>query len=208
MTNILIVDDHPIVTEGLRKLFYETDKKYNCAVAGTVEECINALKAFIPDIILLDINLPDGSGIDLCKTLKQQYSSIKILAISSFSQRSLISRMMENGAMGYILKNSSEEEILQAVEEILSGKQHLGYEVNEILKQNEKSTGVPVLSRRETEVLQYIAEGYTNQEIADKMFISSLTVDSHRKNMLLKLNARNTASLIKIAIHLGYIDAN
>jgi DNA-binding NarL/FixJ family response regulator len=138
--------------------------------------------------------------------MKQQYPDIKILAISSFSQRSYILRMMENGAMGYVLKNSSEEEIIAAINNIIAGKIHLDYEVNEILKQSEKADGGPILSRRETEVLKHIADGYTNQEIGDKMFISPLTVDSHRKNLLMKMNARNTAALIKIAITKGFIE--
>ncbi|NJO68166.1 MAG: response regulator transcription factor, partial [Bacteroidetes bacterium] len=100
-----------------------------------------------------------------------------------------------------------EEEITAAINDILKGNTHLGFEVSEILRHSDKTEGATILSRRESEVLKYIADGFTNQEIGEKMFISPLTVDSHRKNLLMKLNARNTAALIKIAISKGYIDA-
>jgi DNA-binding NarL/FixJ family response regulator len=206
MIDVLIVEDHPVVVEGMKKLLLDSNLAKLCVTASTGAEALTYLKNFTPDIVLLDINLPDINGIDLCKTMKQQYPDIKILAISSFSQRSYILRMMENGAMGYVLKNSSEEEIIAAINNIIAGKIHLDYEVNEILKQSEKADGGPILSRRETEVLKHIADGYTNQEIGDKMFISPLTVDSHRKNLLMKMNARNTAALIKIAITKGFIE--
>lgn len=207
MIDVLIVEDHPVVVEGMKKLLLESGLAKLCVTASNGKEALTYLNSFTPDIVLLDINLPDINGIDLCKTMKGLVPDIKILAISSFSQRSYIMRMMENGAMGYLLKNSSEEEIIAAINDIIEGKPHLHDEVHEILRKAEKSDGVPILSRRETEVLKYIADGFTNQEIGDKMFISPLTVDSHRKNLLMKLNARNTAALIKIAISKGLIDA-
>jgi DNA-binding NarL/FixJ family response regulator len=205
MINVLIVDDHPLVAEGLRRLFDNAGSEYSCLVTYTAKDCLLALDVFIPQIVLLDINLPDGDGIDLCKTILDRYKSAKILALSSYKERSFITRMLANGAMGYVLKNSSEEEILAAVNDITSGKVHLGFEVEEIMNEKSKPGNIPLLTRRETEVLKLISEGFTNLEIAEKMFISPLTVDSHRKNMLLKLNARNTAMLIKIAINGGLI---
>lgn len=205
MINVLIVDDHPVVVEGLRKLFCESGTKYSCALAYSVQECEKALKVFTPDIVLLDINLPDGSGIDLCKNILSKVPHCRVLGLSSFNDRSYITRMLENGAMGYILKNSSEEEIMLAIADMLAGRKHLGFEVAEIINNNGAAHHPPLLTRRETEVLKLIADGLTNQEIADNMFISPLTVDSHRKNLLMKLEARNTAALIKIAINKGLI---
>lgn len=207
MIDVLIVEDHPVVVEGMKKLLIDSGLAKLCVTASTGKEALTYLKNFNPDIVLLDINLPDINGIDLCKTMKCQYKDLKILAISSFSQRSYIMRMIENGAMGYVLKNASEEEIIEAINDIMAGKVHLEGEVNEILKQNDKPDGAPILSRRENEVLKFIADGFTNQEIGDKMFISPLTVDSHRKNLLMKLNARNTAALIKIAFSKGLIES-
>lgn len=204
--DVLIVEDHPVVVEGLKKLLLESGLAQTCLTASTGKECQSYLKNFSPDIILLDINLPDTSGIDLCKTIKSEFPKMNILAISSFSQRSYIIRMLDNGAGGYVLKNSSEDEIIHAIKDVSKGIPHLSFEVNEILKPSKTSENAPMLSRRETEVLQLIADGFTNQEIADKIFISPLTVDSHRKNLLMKLNARNTAALIKIAINKGLIE--
>ena len=204
MINVLIVDDHPLVVDGLRRLFYKAGNEYSCFVAFSANDCIRALEVITPDIVLLDIKLPDGSGIDLCKTILIKHRNSKILVLSSFNDRSFIKHMLENGAMGYILKNSSEEEIMEAVTDVLAGKKHLGFEIAEIIRHtgNAKSS---LITRRETEVLKLIADGYTNQEIADKIFLSPLTVYSHRKNLLLKLDAKNTASLIKIAINKGLI---
>lgn len=205
MIDVLIVEDHPVVIEGLKKLLLDTGLAKLCVTASTGKECTTYLKNFSPDIVLLDINLPDINGIDLCKTLKTDYPDIKILAISSFGQRSYILRMMENGALGYVLKNSSEDEIIAAIRDVVAGQKHIGFEVNEILNPSKKTEDSPLLTRREAEVLKMIADGFTNQEIADKIFVSPLTVDSHRKNLIMKLNARNTAELIKIAFCKGLI---
>ena len=207
MIDVLIVEDHPVVIEGLKKLLLDSGLAKLCVTASTGKECTTYLKNYTPDIILLDINLPDVNGIDLCKTIKTDYPNLKILAISSFGQRSYILRMMENGALGYVLKNSSEEEIIGAIKDVVAGQKHIGFEVSEILNQSKKNVDSPLLTRRETEVLQMIANGFTNQEIADKLFVSPLTVDSHRKNLLMKLSAKNTAELIKIAFCKGLITA-
>lgn len=110
--------------------------------------------------------------------------------------------MIENGALGYVLKNASETEIIEAITTVLSGKKYFCDETQELL--DDKNNEI-IITRREKEVLNLIAEGFTNSEIADKLFISPLTVDSHRKNLIIKLNAKNTASLIKIASQKGYI---
>lgn len=203
MSNILIVEDHPVVVEGLQKLLRDKGITSDCIVANTVEECLLTLKAFSPDLILLDYNLPDGNGLDLCKTIVNMKPLMKILAISSYKEQSLVKQMMENGAMGYILKNASEDEIIEAVTTVLLGKKYMCEETQNIL--DGKNSSSSILTRRELEVLKYISDGFTNPEIAEKLFISPLTVDSHRKNLILKLDAKNTASLIKIAFQNGYL---
>jgi len=203
MSNILIVEDHPVVVEGLQKLLCGKGITQECLVAYNVKECLHILKSFTPDLILLDYNLPDGNGIDLCKTILSKIPSIKILAISSYKEQSLVKRMIDNGAMGYVLKNASEDEIIEAVDTVLSGKSYMCEETQNIL--DGKNNNTSILTRREIEVLKYISDGYTNPEIAEKLFISPLTVDSHRKNLILKLDAKNTASLIKLAFQNGYL---
>jgi len=203
MIKILIVDDHPVVAEGLRKLIQDSKIAEVIGVAGSGKACMDFLKWEKPDIIFLDINLPDASGLDLCKTIKEKNPAQKILALTTFNERSVVLKMMENGADGYILKNSESDEILEAIKEINAGNKFLAVEVEAILKK--KTDGGMILTRREKEVLNLIADGLTNQEIAEKLFISPLTVDSHRKNLITKLSARNTASLIKLAVEKGLI---
>ena len=201
MQKILIVDDHPIVVEGLKMVLTE----YECQIASTGNECLEILRSFNPDVILLDINLPDVSGINLCKTILDRNKRIKILAISSYNQRSWVTKMMENGAKGYVLKNATDEEIKVAIQDVMEGKEHFSPEIAEMInkKQNQEET---FLTRREIEILRLIADGDTNVVIADKLCVSPLTVDSHRKNLIMKLDAKNTASLIKIALTKGLIE--
>lgn len=198
MKKIFIVDDHPVVAEGLKKLVLDSGTADVIGIAETGKACLEFLRWEKPDIIFLDINLPDASGIDLCKEIKMQYPQIKILALTSYNEKSIIMKMLENGADGYLLKNSDAYDIIEGIKEINLGNKYFAAEVDNILKK-EESTEI-LLTRREKEVLTLIADGMTNNEIAEQLFISPLTVDSHRKNLITKLSARNTASLIKIAI--------
>ncbi|MCL4538108.1 MAG: response regulator transcription factor [Bacteroidetes bacterium] len=203
MTTILIVDDHPIVAEGIRKLTQDSHAASVIGVAGTAAACLNFLRWEKPDVIPLDIGLPDVSGIDLCKTLKTKYESVRILALTTFNERSTVVNMMKNGADGYVLKNSETTEIIEAIREVYDGGKYLCDNAESLMK--EKATDDLLLTNREKEVLKLIAEGFTNQEIAERLFISPLTVDSHRKNLMTKLQARNTASLMKIALDKGML---
>lgn len=201
-TKIFIVDDHPMIVAGLHSLLSQLE---NLEVAGSVSnafEAIPFLKNNEVDIILLDINLPDVSGIDLCKKIHKEFPQVKIIGISTFSERSYISRMIENGALGYLIKSASKEEISEAIETVLNGKMYLSVSMEHIGKPLSilSPESLPELTKREKEILQLISEGLTNNQIAEKLFISPLTVDSHRKNLLTKLNANNTASLIRFAM--------
>lgn len=202
MPKVLIVEDHPVVVEGLQKLLKEKGIASDCIFAYTFKECLDTLKLISPDLILMDYHLPDGNGIDLCEKILSQKPDTKILAISSFKEQSLVKRMIESGAKGYVLKNASESEIIEAVTTILAGGNYISEDAQEILETKDEY----IVTRREVEVLKLISDGLTNQEIADKLFISPFTVDSHRKNLIIKLNAKNTASLIKIAISKGLLD--
>ena len=198
MHKILIVDDHPIVAEGLRNLVKDSGIAEVVGVAGTAKSCLDFLRWEKPDIIFLDINLPDMQGTELCKIIKQKNPAQKILALTTFNERSVVTKMIDNGADGYILKNSDSSEIVDAIKELAAGSKYLSGEVESILSR--KPEQELILTKREKEVLAFIADGLTNNEIAEKLFISPLTVDSHRKNLITKLEAKNTASLIKIAV--------
>jgi DNA-binding NarL/FixJ family response regulator len=201
---ILIVDDHPLVLEGLKSLLSESE---GISVVGTAANAIDAI-AFLKnnevDIAFLDINLPDISGIELCKKVKDQFPEVKTLALSTFSERAYVSRMIQNGASGYLIKSSSKEEILEAIQQVRGGGYFMNVNFDQATSASAPKT-IPFLTRREKEVLILIAEGMTNPQIADKLFISVTTVNSHRQNLLMKFEVSNTASLIKLAAGLGLI---
>ncbi len=204
---VFIIDDHPMVVEGLNSLLSRLEE---IEVIGSVSNAFDAIP-FIekndPDVVLLDINLPEISGIDLCKKIHQRFPSIKILGMSTFSERSYISRMIENGASGYLIKSASGEEIAEAIRTVRQGRIYLSVAMEHMARPLSvlPVDTLPTLTKREKEVLQLISEGLTNNQVAEKLFISPLTVDSHRKNLLTKLNVNNTASLIKLAVQHGLI---
>ncbi len=200
---IFIVDDHPMVIEGFKTLLSQNESIVVVGTAINAFEAISFIAKNEVDIAFIDINLPDISGIELCKKIKTEFPSIICLALSTFNDRGYVSKMIENGASGYLLKNSSREEIYKAISEVLIGNMYfnVGYQKQNTSKYDE----IPIISRREKEVLIQIAEGLTNQQIANKLFISITTVSSHRQNLMLKLEANNTASLIKNALKFDLI---
>jgi DNA-binding NarL/FixJ family response regulator len=198
LIKVAVVDDHKIVIDGLEKIIIEsdiaqlTDKSYN--VAG----CWKMLNAGQPDVLMLDVGLPDGSGMDLCPQIKSKYPAVNILMLTSYAEYTIISHVLNNGASGYILKNAMPEEIIEGIRTVASGKRFLSDEVNILLKKGEKNK--VELTRREHELLRLIIAGHTSAEIAEKMFLGYETIRSYRKNLHLKLGAHNTAELTKIAL--------
>ena len=203
MTKIFIVDDHYMVIEGIRSLLQNEKSVEWMGHAMNAASCLAFLNKELPDVILMDINLPDINGIDLCKEVKTKYPSVFIIGLSTFNQQSFIQKMMDNGASGYVLKNATQEELTSAIETVMKGKTYLSEEASHTLRKDNAAS--IVLTRREKEVLELIADGMTNAEIAQKLFISVTTVDTHRKNLLAKFETKNTAALIKIAVSRGYL---
>lgn len=202
-TKIFIVDDHYMVIEGIRSLLQQEKEIEWMGHAMNAASCLAFLLQQQPDVILMDINLPDKSGIDLCAEVKKKHPSIFIIGLSTFNQQSFIQRMMDNGASGYVLKNATQEELMEGINSVMKGKLYLSGEAAQSLQNSH--TEIPVLTRREKEVLELIASGMTNNEIAAKLFVSVATVDTHRKNLLAKFDARNIAMLIKTAVQLQLI---
>ncbi|PKP13908.1 MAG: DNA-binding response regulator [Bacteroidetes bacterium HGW-Bacteroidetes-3] len=201
---VFIVDDHYMVIEGIRSLLQNEKSIEWMGHAMNAASCMAFLQQQQPDVILMDINLPDMSGIDLCKEVKMKYPSIHIIGLSSFNQQSFIQKMLDNGASGYLLKNATREELVYAIETVIEGEIFLSDEVELTVQKNEDSK-IPIITRREMEVLLLIADGLTNNEIAIKLFISTTTVDTHRKNLLAKFEVKNTASLIRMAAQIQLI---
>ena len=200
---LFIVDDHYMVIEGIRSLLQRENDIEWAGHATNAASCLCFLKQQTPDVILMDVNLPDISGIELCKEVKKQYPGIQILGLSTFNQQPIIHSMIENGASGYVLKNATREELLEAINSAMQGKTFFSFEAGISLRT--PVTGSPVITRREKEILVMIAEGLTNAEIAAKLFISIATVNTHRKSLLEKFEAKNTAILIGKALKQGII---
>lgn len=195
---LLIVDDHRILVDGLEQLFENSQTVQVIGVALSGKECRRALANELPAVILMDINLPDVSGIDLCKEIKTQYPEIKIVALSSFNEYAIVRRMIENGASGYVVKNAMPEEIIMSVETVAKNEMFLCEEIDLLMR---KRTDNPIwLTPREKELLKLIVEGFTNNEIAEKMYLGVETINSYRKNLLIKLGAKNTAVLVRMAL--------
>lgn len=195
---LFIVDDHYMVIEGMRSLLQNETGIEWMGHAMNTASCMAFLNRHKPDVILMDISLGEESGIDLCREVKRKYPHIFILGLSTFNQLSFIQKMMDSGASGYMLKNATLEELMEAISEVMKGKTYLSDEAANTLRKPLSST-FPMITSREKEVLVWIAEGLTNHEIADKLFISNATVETHRKSLLNKFAAKNTASLVRMA---------
>ena len=202
MIRVFIVDDHPVVIEGIQSLLQNEKDIEWAGQAMNAPSCLGFFVNNTADVVLMDISMPGMDGVELCTVMKEKYPGIYILGLSTFNQGLYIKKMMENGASGYILKNSSKEELLKAIHAVNNGGIFFSGEAGEALKEYQKSSRVqlPELSPREKEILGLIAEGYTNPQIAEKLFLSAFTVDSHRKNLLAKLDVKNTATLIRLAV--------
>lgn len=173
--------------------------------ATNAASCLAFLQQQKPDVLLMDINLPDASGIDLCKEVKESYPAIYILGLSTFNQQSFIEKMITNGASGYVIKNATQQELMEAIHTVVKDKQYLSFDAAVTLRKPDAENNIPVITRTEKKVLGLIAEGLTNNEIARQLFISNTTVDTHRKNLLSKPGAKNTALLIRITAQLKLV---
>ena len=204
---IILCDDHPLIAEGLLSFVEQQPLMKIKATAASATELMEVLQKVTADILLLDINLPDGSGLDLCLQIKKDYPDMKILALSNLNQRSIILRMLHHGASGYLLKSAPTKEIEQAIYQIHEGGVYFGKETQRILSSftDKELNEVPSVTRREKEVLAYLSEGLTTPQIAKKMYISALTVYSHRKSLMKKFDSNKTVNLIQKAKEAGVI---
>ncbi len=201
MTRVYIVDDHAVVIEGIYALLQTESDIEITGYATNATNCVQYFLTHTSDVILMDISLPDMNGVDLCRIIKKNYPGIMVLALSTFNQGTYIRKMMESGASGYLLKNASKNEIIEAIQVVVKGKTYFSFDAGQALKSvTNQQNAIPPLTKREKEILTHIAEGLTNGQIAEKLFISVDTVDSHRKNLHTKLNVKNTATLIRFAV--------
>ncbi|MFS4447356.1 response regulator [Maribacter sp. 2307UL18-2] len=210
-TKLAITDDHVLVLNGIEAMLTDTPEIKVVGTYDTAEKTLKQIKTDKPDILLLDINLPDMDGMELCKILHRKHPELKILALTNFEEISFVKRMLHHGARGYLLKNTQKEEMIDALKTVLKGEQYLQKKIekkllNRALGKQGKSTFIPKLTRREQEILEAIAEELTTQEISEKLFISVKTVETHRMNLMSKLGARNSVGIVKKAINYGLLN--
>lgn len=204
---VLIVDDHPMVIEGLKTLLSDDDKVSVKTHFTNGKDTLDFLEKDTVDVILLDVNLPDINGVEMVKLILDKRATISILGLSTYSEPSIINQMIKNGVKGYLLKNATSDELVNAISQVHQGNFYFGSEVQKILADSvsQESKDLPKLTRREKHILQLIAEGKTTNVIAEELFISPLTVETHRRNLMQKMEVSNAASLIKIAVEQNLI---
>lgn len=208
---LFIADDHRMFLQGISSLM---EQKNGVSVIGTAingKDALDKISELQPDIVMLDIQMPEVDGVALTKLLKAKFSQIKILIVSTFSNTQIISRLTRLGVDGYVLKNAPKEILFEAVDQLMLGNHYFQEEIKAKLQDNQakikrKNIEVTELSKREKEILQLISQEFTAPEIADKMSISINTVNTHRRNLLSKLNVKNMAGLVKYAIENGLLD--
>ncbi|PJJ08616.1 LuxR family two component transcriptional regulator [Flavobacterium sp. 1] len=208
---IIIADDHTMFLQGIVSLL---ENEENITILGKAENgkaVFKIIENSIPDIILLDISMPEMDGIEVTKIIKQKFPSIKILIVSTHSNIQMIAKLIRMGVDGYLLKNAEKQELLHAIETIQNGATYFCKEVTEKNDDNNskiksETLQITELSNREKEILILIAQEFTGNEIAEKTFISLNTVNTHRRNLISKLNVKNTAGLVKYAIEYGLLD--
>jgi len=210
MISIILVDDHVIMRDGLRQLLeVESDME----VLGEADNGREAVKLALekkPDIVIMDVAMQDMNGIEATRQIKNENSNIKVIALSMHSERQIVVGILRAGALGYLLKDSSSMELVEAVRTVYRGRNYLSQKISDIVlqeisdvKKDTESIGVEILTNRECEILQLISEGNSTKNIAEVLFISPKTVESHRANIMEKLNIHNIPELTKYAIREG-----
>lgn len=216
--SILIIDDHPLFREGLKAII-ERDSRFEVVgEAGNGREGLQLTKKLKPDMIIVDISLPDRSGIQLTGEIRTLLSTTRILIVSMHSKIDYIAEAFQAGATGYVVKESASERLVQGLESVAKGDYFLDSSVSHTVVENliksplkeAKITDADynTLTPREQEVMRFLAEGFSSKKVAEKLFISPKTVENHRSNIMNKLGLHNTIELIRYAAKLGLIDVD
>ena len=208
--DVNIVDDHAMLAEGLTEALNRSATIHVSRSFTTLAECRAALKERRPDVLLLDISLPDGDGIAFCQQVATDYPKVRIVAVTIHDEYSVIRRMLDAGVHGYVLKSAAIDELVTAIERVWRRETYVSPAVEEIIRQ--AASKAVVLTKPEQHILRYVCEGLSNPEIAKRMNLSSETVKWYRKRLLAKFGVKNTASLVALAmkecLHLFVLQKN
>ncbi len=210
MTKILLVDDHPLVRDGIQTMLKDEASLQLAGSSKTAAEALAFLANEEPDIILLDISLPDMDGLQLCEKIRVKYKTVKIIGLTSTNEAGIITGLLQRGGNGYLLKNMERADLLEAIQTVLKGRVYLSSAANDkVLEQFQHGKTAKeaevLLTRREKEILQLLSDGLKGPQIAERLFLSPLTVETHRKNLLRKFNANSVQLLLKSARDAGLL---
>ena len=212
---IILTDDHQIVRDGIKAMLSDVEGIQIIAQAGSGKELFDLLKTKNADVIILDIELPDMSGIDICRQVTQEYPDTRILILSMYTGEEFIFKAISEGAKGYLPKNTNREELVMAIKSVSENREYFSPVISGIMlksyiqkakSRNTNAIDLTDLSKREIEILRMLAEGYQNTEIAEKLFISIRTIESHKSHIMQKLELHTTAELVKFAIRQKLIE--
>ena len=205
---VILADDHQMFRDGVKSVLSDEDNIEIVGEVGNGIDLFELLKSVEPDLIITDISMPDISGIEVARFVSENYSQIKILILSMHSSEEFITKALSVGANGYLPKDTSMNELLEAINKIYLGENYFNKEISDTIlksiinksKVREESEQNKTLTKREKEIIRLVVEGLTNKEIADKLFISIRTVDSHKTNIMQKLNIKSSVDLVKYAL--------
>jgi DNA-binding NarL/FixJ family response regulator len=201
LIKLLIADDHRVFIDGMIALLREVEGLHVVGDAMNGEQLIEQVAIHEPDVVLTDIQMPVKDGIEATREIHKRFPEVKIIALTMLNEIMFIKRMLDAGASGYVIKTIDKDELVNVIRKVASGEKHFSAEVTAKLMNNYSSQDpLSVLTKREKEILGYIAQGLTDKEIADKVFLSHLTITTHRKNILSKLNLKNKVELTRFAI--------
>lgn len=209
---LFIADDHQMLLDGMKALLRDVEDIIVVGEASNGSDVLQYLEQHPVDVILMDISMPVMNGIETTSHIVHKYPNVRVIALTMHGERSFISRVLKAGAAGYVLKNTGKQDLLQAIRKVASGGTYISHEVASVMmeqfmpqaaRRNGTGTAASELTKREEEILRLIAQEMTNNEIADRLFISMHTVETHRKNLIRKIGVKNTAGLVKYALQQG-----
>ncbi len=211
MTKIIIADDHQIVIDGLKALFEEEKALQIIGEAANGLLLMKKIPSLQPDLVIMDIGMPVMDGIEASSIIKKKYPTIKILVLTTYADKYKIKKILKIGVDGYLLKDSGKSKLLEAIHTIMEGQTYYDKRVTEIMMNDHRAPKTKyqtaaTLTKREKEVIKLIVEGMNTSEIAAALFLSSLTIETHRKNIFTKLGINKVASLVRYAIEEGLVD--
>lgn len=197
MIRVHISDDHQMFVEGLTGSLTASGEITVTGYSNSLAKCEKELALGLPDVLLLDINFPDGSGIDFCRKMRKKYPQLKVLVLTTHDEYSVVKRVFDNGASGYILKASPSRDVIAGIKTVMAGELYCSAEIATMMKDQDEQMWI---TTRELQVLGLLVEGYKNNEIADKLRLSVETVKTYRKSLKFKIGARTSSDMVKIAI--------